>query len=320
MKSLRRVGRALGWPIQGFLRKVVRAIPVLVSALLVAASAAQGADVSLFIKKETRLGMPIGIVLVHGLIEEGDADNVRNALNSANKQGALVWGLGLISPGGKISEGIAIGRLVREYRLPTMAPLKADQGKTASECRRSVALAPDAAFIDLIPGTNACVCASACALAWIGGVGREGTVGLHHHYYPATKAPKDFARMEAGLASWNEKLDAYFKDVRAPEAFRKLWFNTNSSELVFVGWEEDPKIYEFDPLYREFLISRCGPFPPDEARDYQRKQSERLEAHPNNIGAKYALELLSEKLEAFDQCIWHSYKSALLEKQEVKAP
>jgi hypothetical protein len=95
-------------------------------------------------------GTPLDLIVVRGEILPGDADRFVAIVDSVSVGAVL-----LESPGGNLFDGLVIGRAIRESGLTT-------------------GVAPDTA------------CASACALAWLGGTTRymdpSALVGFHAAY------------------------------------------------------------------------------------------------------------------------------------------
>lgn len=259
----------------------------------------------------------VGIVVLHGVIESGDATSLRHEILSANRHGILIVGVHLISPGGDVNESLRIGRLIRGKRLFVLSPQRSHLGLGAFDCRRE--LAPNTPhtnlFLDLIPSTNTCVCASACALAWLGGVWREGSVGLHHHYFRTS--PESFDQFEFDLNTWSDRIGEYLIEMRAPSIFSQTWFFTSSSEVKFLDADTNEAL-RFDPIYREFLDAACGSFPPEEAYRYRAQQADRHKDRLIGVGEAYALNLLAQELDEFDSCLRQAFSSSLLDRQDVR--
>ena len=255
--------------------------------------------------------------MLHGIIGKGDAKQISDAIESANQSGVIIAVVALISPGGDVGEGLAIGRLLRQHRLIAVAPSRDDLRLNATECRRSFSVSshPANLFVDLIPGTEYCTCASACSLAWIGGVARVGTVGLHHHFL--SKGTEKFDQFDYILRTWNAKVEDYFDYVRAPTEFELSWFSTPSSELTLLGTEDDNSQYQFDFTYREYLISHCGSFPPAEANSFRHRQARQYSNGKMGAGESYAHELLVEKLESHRKCVEDIVYQIASERQKV---
>src|SRR6266581_4769501 len=115
----------------------------------------------------------------------------------------------LISDGGSAYEGIRIGRLLRKYLITTYA-----SGSVLTGC-----------------GSAGCICASACALIWFGGVQRMGIVGLHR---PRLDDP-DFANAPPDEATkiYRKILDDitnYLNEMEVPRTAIEAMVAASSSE------------------------------------------------------------------------------------------
>ncbi|WP_020591728.1 hypothetical protein [Kiloniella laminariae] len=89
------------------------------------------------------------IILAEGDFEEGDSDRLERLLRKARNKPHTVW---LVSDGGAAHEGMLVGETIRAHKMATHVPNKVD-------------------------------CASACVLAFLGGVIRSkssgGRIGVH---------------------------------------------------------------------------------------------------------------------------------------------
>lgn len=259
----------------------------------------------------------VGTIVLHGIISKGDSGSISDAIKEANHAGILIVGITLISPGGDVEEGLTIGRLIREKRLITSAPSREDFGLQAFQCRKQVLpqAHPANLFIDLLPGTDACVCASACALSWIGGVIRDETVGLHHHFL--SEGVESFDQYDQSLGNWSAEIESYLQKVRAPDIFESTWFQTVSSNLTWLGTDTSQEMFEFDPVFREYIISHCGAFPPKAAQSFKSKQAHRYENGKMDEGEAYSYALLIQTLEFHQTCTYDAVVGAILEKQDI---
>jgi hypothetical protein len=147
-------------------------------------------------------------------------------------------------------EAINIGSLFRKYLITTYV-------------RRSSKLADGSASDPATPNGYE-VCASACALTWLGGVERIGTVGLHR---PRISDP-DFANSppEEAMTSYRKLLsamEAYLVKIEVPRPVIDTVLATSSSEINWVDaitdhlsrppsyaeWEDASCTNKFDPDY-----------------------------------------------------------------------
>lgn len=205
-------------------------------------------------------------VVMVGDIVEGDAEKLRQAIETANGSGRLVISAGLYSRGGSLSEGLKIGRILRANRISTRAPSEASTDM------------PDLFICSMtagsyLPLSNSvenpdCSCFSACALAWLGGVGRGGSVGLHRAYLGDRDARYD--DYESTISGAATEVHAYLDEMRVPSFVFDKIMTTASADVVILSEEERNRI-RFDPVFSEFLIARCGTGPSKEDRELESK-------------------------------------------------
>ena len=159
----------------------------------------------------------------------------------------------LRSPGGLVSEALEIGRMIRRYRLVTSAPslplnnfycpgnigkLHADQGN--------------------------CICASSCAMIWLGGIMRFGSVGIHRSYLSG-QVPS-FEDYENDLQTSHDSIADYLTEMRVPNWVEDKIFETSSEELTIISastpsgpfepWKLQPII--IDAIFQEYALAMCG--------------------------------------------------------------
>jgi hypothetical protein len=111
------------------------------------------------IEMATRVdGVPVR-VFVTGELFDGDQDDFGKVISKVD-QAIVIFD----SPGGDVSAGLGIGRQIRERGLTTLVPMGYE-------------------------------CASACALAWLGGAVRymapKGSIGFHAAYYVHDEGPQE---------------------------------------------------------------------------------------------------------------------------------
>ena len=109
--------------------------------------------------------------LVNGPIVKGDYEKVA-AFIRANHPFESTFRL--VSPGGDVHEALKIGRLFRRYLIATVAPTDRYLEYANREPRTTYGVPhldswPGSGSGDLCRGEN-CICASACALIWFGGI------------------------------------------------------------------------------------------------------------------------------------------------------
>lgn len=225
-------------------------------------------------------------IQLKGDIEEGDFEKLRNIVEEINRTGLPASYIYLLSRGGKVSEAMRIGRLVRASlmfaRTPensvSMALDEADinrqpsverlnilreriflggfdyfigtmiDGKQISNSRQLVNIATVHGW-DVSFDTDA-TCASACALIAVSAVRRSGgPVGLHHIYVENKKI--DFSDLNNVLSSGNNEVSNFLSEMRAPSSLLEVMTSTPSQEMEWFA------LPQYDPIYQEFEVSRC---------------------------------------------------------------
>jgi hypothetical protein len=211
-------------------------------------------------------------ILLRGDIVEGDAQRLREVLQEINRRDFLAWKLYLMSNGGLISEALEIGRLTRSLLIWTVSPslsveiLFDTDGMTdeqvlarcPQECVRHFYLG--------VPGVDAftskrrtlrytfdsnTLCASACALIALAGVGRSGTIGLHHVFLRDDQL--SFDQFENYVIGGVNSVREYLDDMRIPSSIMESMFYTPSDQVAWIDLSD----HEYDAVFYEFLGSRC---------------------------------------------------------------
>jgi hypothetical protein len=186
---------------------------------------------------------------LNGQISKGDYDKVAAFIRA---HFPFLRAFSLASPGGDVDEAIKIGRLFRKYLMVTLAPIVWSDGDFPSLS------ANDGSSRDLCRGAD-CACASACALVWMGGVNRGGTVGLHRprivdpmfRGLPPADASTAYRRVMESIA-------AYLNEVEVPKSVIESMVATGSSDIIWVGGGgavDDP------PSIAEWVEASCGSSP-----------------------------------------------------------
>lgn len=139
--------------------------------LLFAMTAARAADIEV---------MPLdngsALIVIEGKFELGDVDTFRTKIESLSTAKATV---AFLSKGGRLLAGIRIGALIRAKKFATIVP-------------------------------DGASCASACALAWLGGtkrfVGHDATIGFHAAYIVKSDGPIESGPGNAILGAYLNQL------------------------------------------------------------------------------------------------------------------
>jgi len=171
-------------------------------------------------------GTDIATVTLYGEIQQGDADRLASVLReSIQTRNYYIDVINLFSPGGDAVEGIKLGRVINDYYLITQAPNYAEQQFFCPGYPGSLD-EPTGSAQD-----SNCVCASACAVAWLGGIERHGVAGFHRVYsvdptIPATEARRMRMTIDA-------ELDVYLSEVGVPDFVEDLIDHSGPQELGF---------------------------------------------------------------------------------------
>ena len=165
--------------------------------------------------------------VLDGVIELGDAERFR-AYYEETADG-YQFSVMLNSPGGNMAEGIRLGQLFRELGIHTYVvrypkrPADMDQF--------------DYNFVDAVPGAQ---CASACALAFMGGIERvvppDGSLGFHQFYGGDPK--RSSADTMVSTQAISAIVASYLREMGAsPELFEQL--SITPPDQLFVPTPEE---------------------------------------------------------------------------------
>lgn len=185
-----------------------------------------------------------------GPIKEGDRAQFIYSLSNKKE---LPRSVKLRSPGGLISEALQIGRLLRNYRLVSNAPtIPLKDFHCSGETG------------DQLTQDGNCICVSACALIWSGGVIRFGSVGIHRSYL--LKPGASFDDYENDLQRSHGQIENYLEEMRVPQWVKDSVLQTSSEDLAIISaatptepfgpWRQEPIMV--DPIFQEYALSLCG--------------------------------------------------------------
>lgn len=168
-------------------------------------------------------------------IQPLDYEKVRKVLQ---KNWPELTMISLISNGGSVSEAMKIGWLIRKYLITTYVP--------KNEC-----------------GSSRCVCASACALIWLAGIERMGTVGLHRPRIDdpefASQPPEEATKIYRSILN---DIQNYLEEMEVPEPIIQAIVATSSSEICWVDAIDDQ--LSRPPSYAEWEDASCHePYDPE---------------------------------------------------------
>lgn len=178
---------------------------------------------------DARLSNTGATFVLDGVIEPGDAERFR-AYYEETADG-YAFSVALNSPGGNMVEGIRLGLLFRELGIHTFVvqyPKRpADMGQF------------DYAVIEAVPGAQ---CASACALAFMGGVERvvpeDGELGFHQFY--GGDPQRSSADTMVSTQATSAMVASYLREMGAsPELFERM--SITPPEHLFVPTPEEQR-------------------------------------------------------------------------------
>jgi hypothetical protein len=220
---------------------------------------------------------------LRGNIEAGDYEKLQKLIRNSWPRLLLV---DIESNGGSVYEALKIGRLLRKYLITTTVPKHrcyvAKPGLPPLPPGASWSPLPtDNLFADLVPPpADSCICASACALIWFGGIERMGTVGLHR---PRT-TDSDFANSppDKAMALYRKVLsdiEGYLTEMETPRPVIDAMLATGSSEIHWINARNDH--LSRPPSYAEWEDAACqeNPFakytPQEQAISFAKYDPER---------------------------------------------
>jgi len=197
-------------------------------------------------------GMACADGFLSGPIETGDYEKI---LKFYRANHPFLGAFKLVSLGGVVSEALKIGALFRRYLIETWAPYRFAGSDpvlfAASKLNEQISY--------LCHG-EACVCVSACALIWFGGVERYGSVGLHRPRIEDT----GFKALSPGEASLVyrrllENIAVYLDEMEVPKSMVESMVATGSAEIRWVDYSNDS--LQRPPSMAEWEDASCGSFP-----------------------------------------------------------
>ncbi|MEM8836756.1 MAG: hypothetical protein AAGE89_01585 [Pseudomonadota bacterium] len=193
---------------------------------------------------QTGFGSTVHII-IEGDIAEGDSD--RFAEIAWRSQGRL-QSVYLFSNGGDFTEGIMLGRMIRELKLVTIVPSQDENGNPSCE--------------DNVKPEDAanCICASACFLIYLGGVARYGDyLAVHRARYSSKffaglspeQAEKAFALLQAEATDYMNEMDV-------PHSVQDIVNRTPSDDLAVLTRDTIKTHFTgLLPYLDEWILSKC---------------------------------------------------------------
>lgn len=196
-------------------------------------------------------------LILFGEILSGDSQRLEATVNRLNENGIVVNSVHLYSPGGLVVEGLAIGRFLRDRFIYSVAPWAVEEGLFCPSDRQlSGAFDVDYEGYFTNQDEQNCVCASACALAWLGGLSRSGVVGFHHSFVQSTERRLSFSDYASQLENATFHIQEYLQEMRGPRYIEDAIFSTASNEMSFFDTFQLPDLGR-DPLYYEYVLRLC---------------------------------------------------------------
>ena len=156
----------------------------------------------------------------------------------------IVETLFLHSPGGDAEEAMKLGRLVRKYLIAAYAPIGVPGPLQLLS----------APARDLCEGPQ-CICASACALIWLGSVARDGTVGVHR---PKITDPQfatlPLAQAKIAYTQTLQRVVRYLEEMEVPRPLIDTMVATGPGQIY---WATNSDNLWHPPSFAEWISARC---------------------------------------------------------------
>lgn len=170
------------------------------------------------------------IIALEGPIKAGDFEKFKVVLDGQNSKNIVVSAIILNSPGGAVVPALAIGRYIRQKRLVTYSPVSC--------------------------GDNECICASACALIWFGGISRTGTVFVHRPSLRDEDQRLDFDAWDSAVNEAQNDIQSYLNEMRISDSVSDAMLSTNPNDIAPIQAGKD--VAYKDTILEDFSRTRCG--------------------------------------------------------------
>jgi hypothetical protein len=210
-------------------------------------------------------------ILVQGDIVRGDLRRLEIALDPDryrdigavspinNRWAADTRVVYLHSRGGDVLEAMAMGRLIRELYLITVAPSRWGQDFRLGRLTMFEGGTGPNGWKEACRGPE-CVCASACFLVWAGGIKREGDYLMVHR--PRATAEMVLALgvtdTRAALSEIRRRVEAYLTDMEVPTGAIRQMMDTDPTSLSDVRiWNPNVRDHGFIPSILDSLTETC---------------------------------------------------------------
>lgn len=242
-------------------------------------------------------------IIIDGEIERGDGEKFSSLVSDLIRSDNVIETVYLMSPGGLIDEAMQIGTILRNGLINTESPRMGkfvpfrpsdDRDSNIARCRnvcfdyftlfiRSTNkgyissetaqrnheenFMPDffEEFAIVNPNTQ---CASACALIFLAGIERRGTIGVHHIFLPSSQT--DYSTLEEILTGGTSRIRNFLTEMRITPSVVERIFSTESREI---SWLETYNSGATDPIFQEYLNSNCNQLTPKDEEEFSRLSS-----------------------------------------------
>ncbi len=219
--------------------------------VLLQADLALSAEIN--VRVSDHINQPVAEIAVDGDFSEGDSDRLSLVLRNLFSKGIAVERISLRSNGGLVSEGIEIGLLAREFLIETEAPMMIDDRLI---CRPEDHAKKQGNKVFMRSGP--CMCASACALAWFGGIRRIGAVGVHRSFIPQSEEISNYKEYSKLLDVSHSQIEEYLQEIRIPASIIEKTLATDSRAIKFFEASFDGVVPIEDRIFQEYMLSLCS--------------------------------------------------------------
>jgi hypothetical protein len=192
-----------------------------------------------------------GALVIEGTIEQGDYEKLRTFLANRNAFNKIRRGVFLASPGGRVTESIRMGYLIRALNLRTLLPsLPAERGAGLIQAN------------DLKhPGNY--LCASACFFLYIAGIDRNplhvGRLGIHRPFVKSRfNLPLSEKTKTAAVHSIEEVVSSYVLRMNVSEGLLTRMFAVPSNSVHWLNDDEFSKFVRWtSPQFKTDIQRQC---------------------------------------------------------------
>lgn len=259
-------------------------------------------------------------IIIDGEIERDDGEKFSSLVSDLIRSDNVIETVYLMSPGGLIDEAMQIGTIIRNGLINTESPamqkfipfmLSDDRESNIARCRNvcfdyftlfirpmnqgytssEIAqrnydknIAPVFFEEFAIPNSNT-QCASACALIFLAGIKRRGTIGVHHIFLPSSQT--DYSALEEILTGGASKIRNFLTEMRITPSVVERIFSTESREI---SWLQTYNTGATDPIFQEYLNSNCNQLTPKDEEEFTQLNSLRRSGAYFDFNARQLVE------------------------------